>query len=929
MGKQNPADDLPREDETRLRALVGSIDEVVFEFDAVGTYLNIWTRDEGLLVRPRREMIGRRAADIMGEEQARPYLAAFDRVLAGGHSETIEYPLQLGNARRWFLTRITPIAGADGVHRTVCVLARDITERKRSEQRLAAQYAVTRVLAEAETLAAAAPRLLAAIGESLEWKWGALWVVERQAGTLTCQSIWQVPDIAATEFEVASRSTAFAPGEGLPGMVWRSAAPTWVPDLAKDPYFARAAAAAPAGLRSAVLFPILLGREPLGVIEFFGRALRQPDQEQLTTLLAVGSQIGQFIRRKGVEEALQQSEKRFRALIEHSADGVFLADRSGAIIYASPSLARVLGDTSEEHVGRNAFDFVHPDQQEDARRQFDKALREPGQVISGERLVRHQSGAWRWVDTTTRNLLHEPGVRAVVVNLRDITERRQAEQALRESERRFREYAETASDWFWETGPEHSFTQSSRNTFGFPRIIGEHRWSLAADTESEPEKWRQHRATLDRHDPFRNFEYTSVDSQGRLRHVSISGRPVFDEAGRFTGYRGTGTDLTEQREAEERLRQAQKMEAVGQLTGGIAHDFNNLLTVITGTIEILADGVADRPALAAAARAIDETATRGAALTQQLLAFARRQALRPRATDINALIVNAARLLQPTLGEQIEIESMLCDALWPAMIDPSQLTTALINLAVNARDAMPSGGKLLFETANVVFDAAYARANPEAQPGNYAMIAVSDTGVGIPAALCDKVFEPFFTTKSSGKGTGLGLSMVYGFVKQSGGHIKIYSEEGHGTTVKLYLPRGRGEAVKPEPAVAGALSGGNETILVVEDDDLTRRFVVGQLESLGYTVLSAANGIDALTLVDRGAHFDVLFTDVIMPGGMNGRQLADAIARRRPGVRVLYTSGYAEDVIVHGGRLDPGVALLNKPYRKSDLARRIREVLSG
>jgi CheY-like chemotaxis protein len=263
------------------------------------------------------------------------------------------------------------------------------------------------------------------------------------------------------------------------------------------------------------------------------------------------------------------------------------------------------------------------------------------------------------------------------------------------------------------------------------------------------------------------------------------------------------------------------------------------------------------------------------------------------------------------------------------MIDPSQLTTALINLAVNARDAMPSGGKLLFETANVVFDAAYAQANPEAQPGNYAMIAVSDTGVGIPAALRDKVFEPFFTTKSSGKGTGLGLSMVYGFVKQSGGHIKIYGEEGHGTTIKLYLPRSGGEAVTPEAAVAGAVSGGDETILVVEDDDLTRRFVVGQLESLGYAVLSAANGIEALALVDRGARFDVLFTDVIMPGGMNGRQLADAIARRRPRVRVLYTSGYAEDVIVHGGRLDPGVALLNKPYRKSDLARRIREVLSG
>jgi CheY-like chemotaxis protein len=268
------------------------------------------------------------------------------------------------------------------------------------------------------------------------------------------------------------------------------------------------------------------------------------------------------------------------------------------------------------------------------------------------------------------------------------------------------------------------------------------------------------------------------------------------------------------------------------------------------------------------------------------------------------------------------------DGAWRAMIDPTQLASALLNLALNARDAMPSGGKLTLETANVILDEVYAHANSEVTPGPYVMVAVSDTGIGIPAALHHKVFEPFFTTKDIGKGTGLGLSMVYGFVKQSSGHIKVYSEEGHGTTIKLYLPRATGETetmevVTPSPS----LQGGHETILVVEDDALVRNYVVSQIESLGYKSIAANTGAEALALLEHNVMFDLLFTDVVMPGGMNGRELAERVKRQRPGTRVLYTSGYTENAIMHHGRLDPGVALLNKPYRKAELARKIREVL--
>ena len=383
-------------------------------------------------------------------------------------------------------------------------------------------------------------------------------------------------------------------------------------------------------------------------------------------------------------------------------------------------------------------------------------------------------------------------------------------------------------------------------------------------------------------------------------------------------------------EQQQQLAQAQKMEAVGQLTGGIAHDFNNILTVITGTIEILANAVANEPELAAIATMVGEAAQRGAELTQRLLAFARKQPLHPRATDTNELVISTARLLRPTLGEQIEIESMLEEDAWPALVDPGQLTTAIVNLAVNARDAMPNGGKLTLETRNVHLDEAYAEANREVSPGAYAMVAVSDDGTGIPAAIRDKVFDPFFTTKEVGKGTGLGLSMVYGFVKQSGGHIKIYCEDGQGTCIKIYLPRAVGRDVESiEAAIAAPVRGGTETILVVEDDPLVRNYVIAQLVGLGYRAIAATNAEEALVLIDQGTACDLLFTDVIMSGSKNGRELADAVVQRRPEVKVLYTSGYSQTAIVHNGRLDPGVLLLTKPYRRSDLAQMIRVALDG
>ena len=390
-------------------------------------------------------------------------------------------------------------------------------------------------------------------------------------------------------------------------------------------------------------------------------------------------------------------------------------------------------------------------------------------------------------------------------------------------------------------------------------------------------------------------------------------------------------DITAKRAAEEQLFQAQKMESVGQLTGGIAHDFNNMLTVITGTIEILADGVKHDPALASIAKMINDAADRASQLTANLLAFARKQPLRPLETDVNALIEEVVKLLAPTLGRQIEIETALSDEAWPALVDRSQLTSALVNLAINARDAMPDGGKLLFRTENFTRNEHDAEVG-DLGAGDYVAIEVVDSGAGIPAAIRDRIFEPFFSTKQFGTGTGLGLSMVFGFAKQSGGSIVVDGEEGKGACFRIYLPKAD---VEPADALAASdaspteddeLRGGSETILCVEDDDVVRAHVTGRLASLGYTVITASNAAEALILVNSGAAFDLLFTDIVMPGAMNGRQLAQKVAELRRPLRVLYTSGntFGAFSSVHPGE---GVLLLKKPYRKAELARMVRLAL--
>lgn len=393
----------------------------------------------------------------------------------------------------------------------------------------------------------------------------------------------------------------------------------------------------------------------------------------------------------------------------------------------------------------------------------------------------------------------------------------------------------------------------------------------------------------------------------------------------------TSVDITERKSMEDRLQQALKMEAVGQLTGGVAHDFNNLLGVIIGNLDFLDDTLAEDADQHQLIETALKAALQGAELTSRLLAFSRKQPLHPVVVDLNDLIHGMTDLLKRTLGETVSIRTAATADLEFVKIDSGQLETVLLNLAVNALHAMPDGGQLTIETGNVELDSEYTEGIPEVEPGTFAMLAVSDTGVGMPLDIIDQVFDPFFTTKEVGQGSGLGLSMVYGFVKQSGGHISIYSEVGEGTTVKLYFPASEVEAISTnqKPIQQDAPCGAGESVLIVEDDASLRELAVKAVSSLGYQVVAVPDGPSALSVLDEGAPVDVLFTDVVLPRGMNGVALASAALKRRPCLRVLYTSGYTENAIVTNGVSDEGIELLDKPYRRGDLARRLRQVLAS
>ena len=657
-------------------------------------------------------------------------------------------------------------------------------------------------------------------------------------------------------------------------------------------------------------------------------------------------------RRELAEAALRDSEQRFRQLAENIEEVFWISDADKRrVLYVSPAYEAVWGRSVASLYAQPGewLEAIHPEDRERVARTA-ATLQVQGRYDETYRIVR-PDGRVRWIrDRAFPVADAAQGPARIVGTAVDVTDMQLAQQSLREREREQRELAQrlamerqqlVAAQSVAKVGSWEIDLQSRAMTWSaqlhriletdaastapslvsfIEQVLAEDRAAVAGALQRSLEE-RSGGSVIHRLQP--------VDGRSRVVEEHWQVVAVGPDGGRAC-LLGTCQDISERLELEEQLRRAQRLESVGQLTGGVAHDFNNLLTVILGNAEVLAEDLADSPQLGVMAQVVMEAAQRGAELTQRLLAFARKQALVPQAVDVNQLVAGMSAMLRRTLGEHIRIAFAPAPDLWPALVDPAQLDNTLLNLCLNARDAMPQGGRLLIETGNVQLDAADAQGQPDVQPGPYVMLEVSDTGTGIPPELLGRVFEPFFTTKEKGKGTGLGLAMTYGFVKQSGGHVSIESRPGQGTTVRLYLPRAaEAAALRGDGAAKGDRSlGGMETILLVEDDELVRRYAQAQLAALGYRVLHAEDGQQALRLLQGGEPVDLLFTDVVMPG-MSGRELAQQALAQRPRLRVLYTSGYTEDAIVHEGRLEPGVRLLAKPYRRDELARSIRGLLDA
>ena len=637
---------------------------------------------------------------------------------------------------------------------------------------------------------------------------------------------------------------------------------------------------------------------------------------------------------------------RYRILIEGISDyAIYMLDPDGTVTSWNLGAERFKGYTADEIIGQNFSRFYTEE---------DRQAGLPTLALQTAKTEgRFEREGWRLRKDGTRFWAHvvidairspRGGLVGFAKITRDLTERRRAEEELRKSQEQLRLLVQGVTDYAIYMldleGRVSSWNAGAQRIKGytFDEIVGHHFSRFYTEEEREgdvPSRGLQQAATEGRWET----EGWRVRKDGSRFWAHVVIDAIRDDAGELIGYAKITRDITERKAAEHELEearqalfQAQKMEAVGQLTGGIAHDFNNLLVGITGSLEMIERRIA-QGRIEGIERFIggaQTSASRAAALTQRLLAFSRRQTLDPKPTDVNRLVIGMEDLIRRTVGPAIQVEVVGAAGLWPTRVDGSQLENALLNLAINARDAMPEGGRLTIETANKWLD---GRAGHERDltPGQYISVCVSDSGTGIPKQIVDRIFDPFFTTKPTGQGTGLGLSMIHGFVRQSGGQVRVYSEPGQGTTMCLYLPRYVGEVGEEAAALDATipLSGAGETVLVIDDEPTVRMLIAEVVQEAGYSVLEAEDGPSGLRILQSPAKVDLLVTDVGLPGGMNGRQVADAARLSRPQLKVLFVTGYAENAAVGNGHLDAGMEVITKPFVLSELATKISEMIDG
>ncbi len=719
-------------------------------------------------------------------------------------------------------------------------------------------------------------------------------------------------------------------------------APFVVDDARADVRVRRHAGVLAAGVGSYVGVPLVTADgHALGslcVVDVVARRWTDADVRTLGDLAgAVVTEIelrSQVRERERAEALLRKSEAQFSAAFRMSGVGMALLLPNGRFVQVNRALCAMLGRTEEELTGATAREFLHHDDRDGAAAAWDGLL---GGVLHANQMEQryvHSGGETVWALVSNSVVRDARGAPAyLVAQLQDISARRQAEQALRESEAQYRSVVEGAREVIFHASPDLRWTFLNPSwTRGTGFTAAESLGTVATVYVHPDDREDVRRAfcrVADGEDEQCECEARCVTKAGDVRWLAVCARGERDAAGNVVRLAGTLTDVTERRRLEEELRQSQKMEAVGRLAGGVAHDFNNLLTAIKGYSGLLLESLEEGDERRQDVEEIDRAADRAAALTRQLLAFSRKQVLQPATLDLDVVVGEMQNMLRRLIGEDVQLVTRSGDSVWKVKADPGQLEQVVMNLVLNARDAMPGGGTLTLETANLRVDQRYVDRKVTVAAGSYVMLLVTDTGVGMDAETQARVFEPFFTTKERGKGTGLGLSTVYGIVKQSGGFVWVDSAPGRGTTFTIYLPRAVDAAPLPDAGPACGGIDGTETVLLVEDEQALRALAVRVLEARGYTVLEASNGEQALRAAEAYAgRIDLVVTDVVMPV-MGGRELVERLGRARPATRVLYMSGYTDGDVVRRGLMHAQRSFVQKPFAPDDLARRVREVLDA
>lgn len=775
-------------------------------------------------------------------------------------------------------------------------------------------------------------------------------IIEEQSPDLLCSILLLNPDGKTLRHGAAPSlpssciqaiaGIANGPCSDFCGASARRGEPTIVSDIATDTRWAAYRdLALSLGLRSCWSIPIVpKDGKLLGTFVMYYREPRSPSPRDLQLIERASHLAAIAIDRAHAEEALKEAEDKYRSIVENAVEGFFQTTVEGGYLSVNPALARMYGYETPEQLMAAVGDIGHQVYVDPNRRtEFKRLMEEQGVVREFEYQVYRKNGGKIWLSENARAVRNAIG--AVVYyegTVQDMTDRKRALEALAESEERFRTLFDDAPVAYHEIDSQGIVRRVNRaecHLLGYQpsEILGKYVWEFVAEEERATSREAVRRKVKGEL-PLAPFHREFARADGTRIIVEIHENLIRDANGAIVGLRSALFDITEQKQLEEQLRQALKMEAVGRLAGGIAHDFNNLLMVIKGHTDLTLKRLAPGEPLGKSIKEIDKAAERAAALTRQLLAFSRMQLLQPKILDLNVIVAETSKMLSRLIGANIELVVRLGASLQGIKADQSQVEQVILNLVVNARDAMPDGGRLILETANVTLDEAYGRRHTGVRPGKYVMLAVSDNGIGMDTETQAHVFEPFFTTKGVGKGTGLGLATVYGVVKQSGGWIWVYSQIEKGTTFKIYLPQVEQEegieSSQPHAAVT-ASPPGSETILLVEDQESIRELLREFLESRGYRVLEAQNGTDALQIIETLQHpIDLLLTDVVMPK-MSGPELSRRLTTLLPRLRVLYISGYAEHSPANEEIAQGNAICLQKPFALDALERKVRSLLDA